>query len=85
MMAVRAFKRRQSVEGTVDEATLELLHRAGSSAREAEEMYRLTTLASFQERFVIPQYHRETQVEAHVDPLTHKGAMGRGYLQTSGR
>lgn len=85
MMAVRSFKRRQAVEGTIDTGTLDLLRAAGTNAREAEEIFRLTTLASFEERFVIPPYHREMQVEAHVDPLTHKGAAGRGYLQPTGR
>ena len=81
MLAVRLFRRRQSVDGAVDEATLRLLEEAGTDAAEAEAIYRLTTLPTLAERFVIPPYHREMAMEAWNDPLAHKGEAGLGYIQ----
>ncbi len=81
MLAVRLYKRRESVDGAVDAATLELLQEAGLSPEEAEAIYRLTTQPTLEERFVLPPYHREMAVEAWNDPLEHKGATGLGFLQ----
>ena len=39
------------------------LAKAGMSAEEAEAIYRLTSLPSYQERFVIPPYSREGDIE----------------------
>jgi nitrate reductase beta subunit len=81
MLAVRTYMRHKTVEGVVDEKTLALLAEAGTSPDEVEAIYRLTTLPTIAERFVIPQYHRETAVEAWTDPLAHKGDTGFGYVQ----
>ncbi|HEX9115035.1 MAG TPA: nitrate reductase subunit beta, partial [Anaerolineae bacterium] len=59
LLAVRTYMRRKTVAGTVDEATLALMAEAGTDPAEAEAIYRLTTLPTVAERFVIPQYHRE--------------------------
>ena len=80
MLAVRIYKRRQSVDGVVDDATVALLAAAGTTPQEAENIYRLTTLPTVDERFVLPPYHREMSIEAVNDPLSHKGATGVGYL-----
>ena len=76
MLAVRHYKRRQSVAGEVDEATLRLVEEAGTSASEIEGMYQLTTLATLAERFVLPPYNREVSIESLQDPLAHKGKTG---------
>jgi len=81
MLAVRTYMRRKTVEGQVDEVTLELLARAGTNPEEAEAIYRLTTLPNLAERFAIPRYHREMSVESWKDPLTHKGDSGFGFVQ----
>ena len=65
----------------VDERTLALLAEAGTNREEVEAIYRLTTLPTLAERFVIPQYHREMAVEAWSDPLARKGDTGFGYVQ----
>ena len=80
MLAVRMYKRRQSVDGFVDEATLDALTAAGTSPEEVEAIYRLTTLPTMEERFVLPPYHREMSIESLNDPLVHKGEAGVGYL-----
>ena len=85
MMAVRSYKRRLSMENSLDEATLQLLTDAGTTPEEAEAIYRLTALAPLEERFVLPPYHRELAVETRGDPLVHKGEIGFGSLQTPQR
>jgi len=81
MLAVRSFKRRQSVEGSIDEATTALLDQVGLDERRAEAIYRLTTIPTMDERFVFPPYHREMSIEALGDPLTAKGELGFGPSQ----
>ncbi|MDH4309229.1 MAG: nitrate reductase subunit beta, partial [Acidimicrobiia bacterium] len=81
MLAVRIYKRRQSVDGVIDDATLALLEAAGTDAEEVEAIYRLTTQPTIEERFVLPPYHREMSIEDIKDPLAHKGEAGLGYLQ----
>jgi nitrate reductase beta subunit len=81
MLAVRILKRRQSVEGEVDEQTERILAFAGTDLEEAEAMYRLTTIPTLKDRFVLPPYHREMAIEAWEDPLDHKGETGLGYVQ----
>ena len=81
LMAVRIYMRRKTVEGVVDEKTLALLAEVGTDAQEVEAIYRLTTLPYLTERFVIPQYHRETAIEAWTDPLARKGDAGFGFIQ----
>ncbi len=81
LLAVRIYMRRKTVEGGVDEQTLALLAEAGTNPQEIEAIYRLTTLPNLAERFVIPQYHRETAIEAWADPLSRKGDAGFGYTQ----
>ncbi|HEX9116536.1 MAG TPA: nitrate reductase subunit beta, partial [Anaerolineae bacterium] len=85
LLAVRTYMRRKTVSGTVDEETLALMAEAGTDPAEAEAIYRLTTLPTVAERFVIPQYHRELAVEAWTDPLAHKGDAGFGYIQGPAR
>ena len=81
LLAVRTYMRRKSVEGGVDRKTMELLNEAGTTPKEVEAIYRLTTLPNLAERFVIPQYHRETAIESWTDPLARKGEAGFGAIQ----
>ena len=81
LIAVRVYMRRKSVDGSLDDATAELLKQAGMTPELAEDIYKLTTQPTQAERFVIPPYHREMAVEALMDPLAHKGEAGLGYIQ----
>jgi nitrate reductase beta subunit len=81
MMAVRVMKRRQSVDGALDEDVLEILEQAGLDLEQAQAIYQMTTQPTMEQRFVLPPYHREMSIESLRDPLAHKGETGLGYLQ----
>ena len=80
MLAVRSYKRRQSVDDSIDETTISMLESAGLTEDVAEDIYRLTTTPTIDERFVFPPYHREMSIEELNDPLAHKGATGFGFV-----
>jgi nitrate reductase beta subunit len=78
MLAVRTYKRRQSVDGTIDDLTIEMLAAAGLTEHEAEAIYQMTTTPTMDDRFVMPPYHREMAIEQLGDPLSAKGETGFG-------
>tara|TARA_Y100001963_G_C6515980_1_gene324322 strand:- start:85 stop:618 length:534 start_codon:yes stop_codon:yes gene_type:complete len=55
MIAMRAYKRSQNVDGVED---LEVLKQVGLTQQQVEEMYRYMALANYEDRFVIPTSHR---------------------------
>src|SRR5450756_208911 len=78
--AVRWFRRAVTV-GDVPMAVAErMLREAECSRDEAEAIYRLTSLCTFDDRFVIPPMHREEAIEMMEDPLEHKQNAGFGFL-----
>ncbi|MCC7498257.1 MAG: nitrate reductase subunit beta [Bryobacterales bacterium] len=78
--AVRWYRRAITV-GDVDMPTAErMLREADCTPAEAEAIYRLTSLCSFEERFVIPPMHREQAIEMLEDPLEHKQGVGFGFM-----
>ena len=56
LLAMRAYKRSQNVEGVEDIAVLDDV---GLSVVQAEEMYRYLAIANYEDRFVVPTAHRE--------------------------
>lgn len=81
MIAVRLYKRAQTV-GDVSEADAQsALAKAEMSAEEAEAIYHLTSLASYQERFAIPPTPREGDIEEVHDPQQRKAETGFGQRQ----
>ncbi len=81
LLAVRIYMRRKTVDGAVDQIASQALAEAGITPEQAEAIYKLTTLPTLAERFVLPPYHREVSVESWKDPLAHKGEAGLGYIQ----
>jgi len=61
MMAMRHYKRSQTVEGVTDTRALE---ETGLNEAQVEEMYRYLAIANYEDRFVIPTSHRELAREA---------------------
>ena len=70
LLAMRAFKRAQTVEAVEDLAVLEDV---GLSVAQIEEMYRYLAIANYEDRFVIPTAHRE---DALVDAYAERGGCG---------
>lgn len=78
--AVRWYRRFKTV-GDVDEQTaMRMLAEADCSPEEAEAIYALTSLCTFEDRFVIPPMHREEAIQMMEEPLAHKQTTGFGFL-----
>ncbi|MFQ5633087.1 MAG: 4Fe-4S dicluster domain-containing protein [bacterium] len=80
-MAVRQYRRAVTVGDVKMEAAEKMLIDAGSSVEEAEEIYKLTSLCTFDDRFVIPPAHREEAIQMIRDPLEHKQSVGFGFRE----
>jgi nitrate reductase beta subunit len=70
LLAMRAYKRAETVHGEVD---LQVLEDVGLSEAQAKEMYRYLAIANYEDRFVIPTAHRE---EAMSDAFAERGGCG---------
>jgi nitrate reductase beta subunit len=79
-MAVRHYRRSITVGDVDGEVVNRMLREADSTREEAEAIYRLTSLCTADERYVIPPAHREEAIEMMKDPLEHKQAVGFGFL-----
>ncbi len=80
-MAVRTYRRALTV-GDVDMDTAKrALLEADCSVEEAEAIYKLTSLCTFNDRFVIPAEHREEAIEMLKDPLEYKQSVGFGFRE----
>jgi len=78
LLTVRMYKRAEQV-GDISQADVEGMFKAtGLTSQMCEEIYRLTSLPTFEERFVIPPMHREYAAELMGDPLTFKAETGVG-------
>jgi len=62
MIAMRAYKRSQHVDGVED---LEVLKQVGLSVAQVEDMYRYMAIANYEDRFVIPTSHRAYAEDAY--------------------
>ena len=85
LFAVRVLMRAKKV-GNVPEAEVTAALQAGrTSADEAEAIFRLTSMPTFQERFVLPPLAREQQIEATESAHRRKQESGFGFRQTGER
>ena len=76
LLAMRAYKRAQNVEGEDD---LTVLADVGLSAAQAEEMYRYLAIANYEDRYVIPTGHRELNIpEAYEERNACGFSFGNG-------
>lgn len=62
MLAMRAFMRSKFIEGVIDES---IPARVGLTSKTIEDMYKIMSLADYEDRFVIPTTHREHVEEAY--------------------
>ena len=78
--AVRWYRRALTVGDVAMSLAERMLREADSSPEEAEAIYRLTSLCTFDDRFVIPPMHREEAIQMLEDPLEHKQGVGFGFV-----
>jgi nitrate reductase beta subunit len=78
--AVRWHRRAETVGDVKRELADSILQAADCTIEEAEEIYRLTALCTFDERFVIPPMHREQAIEMLKEPHEHRSETGFGFV-----
>ncbi len=78
--AVRWYRRSLTVGDVPMEVAMRMLAEADCTPEEAESIYRLTSLCTFEDRFVIPPAHREEAIQMLEDPMEHKQSVGFGFL-----
>lgn len=78
--AVRIYRRAVTVGDIGMDIAERMLQEADCSPEQAEAIYRLTSLCTFEDRFVIPPAHREEAIEMIEDPHEHKRSLGFGFL-----
>lgn len=79
LLAVKIHRRDATVGDLAKEEVEEAVRMGKTSAREADEIFRLTSLATFNERFVIPPAHREESIEMMEATADAKGETGFGF------
>ncbi len=82
LMAVRIYRRSMTVGDLDANKVKRAMEDTGLTAQEAEEIYYLTSLAKFDDRFVIPAAHREQSLEMLAFTGDTKGSTGFGLKQT---
>jgi nitrate reductase beta subunit len=82
MMAGRAYRRRHTVGDGDDGALRSLMAEIGTDSEELDAIYRMTTLADDEERYVIPPIHREMALEMlKLEVVGEKGESGFGFRE----
>ena len=87
LVAVRVYMRSKKVKDIPAEEVQRALAEGKTTAEEVEAIWRLTSMPTFEERFVVPAMERETAVDAlfpELDPVSRnypmrKGAVGAGF------
>ncbi len=78
LIAVRIYKRAQKVKDVSEAEAHMALVQGRTTVQEAEAIFRLTSLPTFEERFVIPPMAREMAIEMTQDPFINKPHTGFG-------
>ncbi len=80
-MAVRLWRRHVTVGDVTRDAAERALREADSTPIEADAIYKMTSLASMEERVVIPPMQREQAIEMLEDPHDHRASTGFGFRE----
>ncbi|MEZ5098653.1 MAG: nitrate reductase subunit beta [Thermoleophilia bacterium] len=83
--AVRVAMRAKTVGDVPEGDVADALALGRTTQEEAEAIFRLTSMPTFKERFVLPPLAREQQIEALRDPLEHKQHAGFGFRKAGER
>ncbi len=78
-LAVRHWRRAVTAGDRDLDQVRKLLAEADCSPEQADAIYNLTSIASLDDRFVIPPMHREEAIEMLEEPLATKGMAGMGF------
>jgi nitrate reductase beta subunit len=81
LMAVRVYRRWKTVGDISEETANQTLQDAELTAEMAEDIYYLTSLPKFDDRFVIPAAHREQAMEMMEFTGDKKGSTGFGFKE----
>ncbi|MBI2958095.1 MAG: nitrate reductase subunit beta [Chloroflexi bacterium] len=81
LWAVRAYKQARSAGNLTEGRAQAIMGEARCAPEEAEEIFRLTALPRFEDRFVLPPYHREEVIALTTETLMQKGQTGFGYTR----
>ncbi len=79
--AIRVYRRAVTVGDISMEVAEAMLREAECTVEQAEAIYKLTSLCTFDDRFVIPPMHREEAIEMMKDPHEHKAETGFGFVE----
>lgn len=79
--AVRVSRRDTTVKDVTDKQLNTVMNEAGMDVHTANAIFRLTSLATFEERFVIPAAHREEAIEMLENTGDYKGSTGFGFKE----
>jgi len=85
IMAVRIHRRDKTVGDLDKENVKRTLQEVNLKADEADDIYHLTSLAKFDDRFVIPPAHREQAIEMLENTGDVKGSSGFGFIEKPSR
>jgi nitrate reductase beta subunit len=80
LIAVRIFKRAQTVGDIPAEQVTHTLEQARTTPEEIEAIYQLTSLAGYDQRFVIPPFSREAAIELVQITQQRQEGGGMGFL-----
>ena len=81
LMAVRLHRRNETVGDLPEEEVYGPMNEVVMDKDTADEIFRLTSLAHYDERFVIPPAHREEAIEMIESTADVKGNTGFGFTQ----
>ena len=85
LIAVRVFMRAQRAGDVPDSEVQEALENGGTTAEEVQAIYHLTSLPTYEERFVVPPMAREVAVEETRGVYDHKASAGFGFRKAPER
>ena len=83
--AVRVSRRDTTVKDVTDKQLNTVMNEASIDVDTANAIFRLTSLATFEERFVIPAAHREEAIEMLENTGDYKGSTGFGFKEKPAR
>ena len=85
LMSIRMHRRRVTVGDITNEKADNMLNESGFTQQMADDVYYLTSLAKFNDRFVIPAAHREQAIEMLEFTGDVKGSVGFGFIEKPAR